>query len=252
VRLTGWRFLVFALAGAGAIVLLSSIGTPGRKEVSIDRHTGKRVIVVRNVAEAIAEARGTGNARDALEAIRPRLEQFPGEPVLARTEAVFVAELSTDADAPTPAAHPEADVAAVERARARELREELDRRVRERFRRESLLALLYELEGDSAIGAATEGFFAPLARWRPEHEEGPQRPDELAVRTLARLEDPAHESDPEPFLVLIRAYRAQARPRARMRWLLRAYGAFPESEEIRLTREDPVAVRSQNANGGKK
>jgi len=233
VKLTGWRFLVFALAGAGAIVLLSSIGTPGRQEVTIDRHTGKRVIVVRNVAEAIAEARGSGNARAALEGLRPRLEQFPGEPALERAAAIFVAELSDDADAPAPAAHPEADVLAAERARASELRDELDRRVRERFRRESLLALLYDLEGDSAIGAATEEFFAPLARWRPEHEEGPQRPDELAVRTLARLEDPDDPADPESFLVLIRAYRAQARPRAHMRWLLRAHGAFPDSEEIR-------------------
>ncbi|MHC4818202.1 MAG: tetratricopeptide repeat protein, partial [Planctomycetota bacterium] len=232
-RLTGWRFLVFALAGAGAIVLLSSIGTPGRKEVTIDRHTGERLVVVRNVAEAIAEARGTGNARKALEALRRRLEQFPGEPVLERTEAVFLAELSDDPDAPTPEAHPEAAVLAAERKRAREQRDELDRRVRERLPRESLLAMLYDLEGDSAVGAATEEFFAPLARWRPEHEQGPERPDELAVRTLARLEDPAEPIDSEVFLVLIRAYRAQARPRARMRWLLRAYGAFPESGEIR-------------------
>jgi tetratricopeptide (TPR) repeat protein len=233
VRLTGWRFLVFALAGAGAIVLLSSIGTPGRKEVAIDRHTGERLVVVRNVAEAIAEARGTGNVRDALQALRPRLEQFPGEPVLERTEAIFVAELSDDADAPPPAAHPEAEVLAAERERARKQREELESRVRERLPRESLLAILYDLEGDSAVGVATEEFFAPLARWRPEHGQGPQRPDELAVRTLARLEDPAEPPDPEAFLVLIRAYRAQARPRARMRWLLRAHGAFPESEEIR-------------------
>ena len=27
-NLAGWRFLVFALAGAGAIVLLASLGTP--------------------------------------------------------------------------------------------------------------------------------------------------------------------------------------------------------------------------------
>jgi len=233
VRLTGWRFLVFALAGAGAIVLLSSIGTPGRREEAIDRHTGERLVVVRNVAEAIAEARGTGNVRAALEALRPRLEQFPGEPVLERTEAIFVAELSDDAEAPPPAAHPEAEVLAAERARASRRREELDRRVRERVPRESLLEMFSVLEGDSAVGVATEEFFAPLARWRSEHEPGPERPDELAIRTLARLEDPAERPEPETFLLLIRAYRAQARPRARMRWLLRAYGAFPESEEIR-------------------
>ncbi|MHC4973894.1 MAG: tetratricopeptide repeat protein [Planctomycetota bacterium] len=232
-RLTGWRFLVFALAGAGAIVLLSSVGTPGRKEVTIDRHTGERLVVVRNVAEALAEARDTGNVRKALEALRPRLEQFPGEPVLERTEAIFVAELSDDPDAPPPAAHPEADVLAAERRRARDQRHVLDRRVRERLPRESLLAMLYDLEGDSAVGAATEEFFAPLARWRPEYEQGPERPDEMAARTLARLEDPAEPLEPETFLGLIRAYRAQGRPRARMRWLLRAYGAFPESKEIR-------------------
>jgi tetratricopeptide (TPR) repeat protein len=233
VRLTGWRFLVFALAGAGAIVLLSSIGAPGRKEEAIDRHTGERLVVVRNVAEAIAEARGTGNVREALEALRPRLKQFPGEPVLERTEAIFLAELSADPDEPPPAAHPEADVLAAERARARVLGEELDRRVRERLPRESLLAMLYDLEGDSAVGTATEEFFAPLARWRPEHEQGAARPDELAVRTLARLEDPDKPPEPEVFLVLVRAYRAQARPRARMRWLLRAYGLFPDHDEIR-------------------
>ena len=77
-NLAGWRFLVFALAGAGAIVLLASLGTPGQREDSIDRYTGKRVVVVRNVADAVAEARRTGNARAARESLEKRIAEILG------------------------------------------------------------------------------------------------------------------------------------------------------------------------------
>jgi tetratricopeptide (TPR) repeat protein len=224
--------LLFALAGAGAIVLLASIGTPGRREPTIDRHTGERIRVVRNVAEAIAEARATGNVRTALGRIRKRLRQFPGEPVLERTAAVLAAELADTQTPPSPA-HPEAAVLRAEQERARGLKEELGDRAGERLNREALLALLGDLEADSAVAAAAEEFFAPLARWRPEHPEGSHRADELAARTLARLEEPAAAPGPELFLEVIGAYRSENRPRARVRWLLRAHAALPASREVR-------------------
>jgi len=231
VNLTGWRFLLFALAGAGAIVLLANLGVPGTGEERIDRHTGKRVLVVRNVADAIAEARSTGHVREALDAIRKRLEQFPDEAVLRRYAAVFEAELAGALDEPPPA-HPEAAVLAAEQSRARRRLEALRASPGKKLLHEPLLAVLRDLEADSAVGAATEGFFAPLARWRPEHAQGPWRPDEMAVRRLDELEDRAAR-DPAPYLEIASAYRSQGRVRARMRWLLRAYGAFPRSVEVR-------------------
>jgi predicted Zn-dependent protease len=225
VNLAGWRFLVFALAGAGAIVLLASLGTPGQRETSIDRYTGKRLFVVRNVAEALAEARRTGNVRLALAAIEKRVAQFPKEPVLLRYRAVLEAEL-LPAGAPAPPEHPEAQVLAAEQEQARQLAgNALDRRLVEKPDREALLSLLADLEADSAVARATEELFAPLARWAPEEPPSPARPDELAARALLALEQ--GPAPPETFAAIIDAFQSQDRPRARLRWLLRAFAAHP-------------------------
>jgi len=230
VNLAGWRFLIFALAGAGAIVLLASLGTPGQRESSIDRYTGKRVFVVRTVADAIAEARRTGNARAAFEAVEKRIAEFPAEPALLRYRAVLEAELEGPG-APPPPVHPETQVIAAEQERARRLAKDLDRHLAHQPAREALYALLEDLEADSAIGEATEDFFAPLARWRAEEPPGPARPDEMAARTLAALEQ--GPVPPEAFSELIRAFQSEERPRARLRWLLRAFAAYPGQEEFR-------------------
>jgi len=230
VNLAGWRFLVFALAGAGAIVLLASLGTPGQRESSIDRYTGKRLVVVRNVADAVAEARRTGNARAARDGLEKRIAEFPAEPALLRLRAILKAELQPP-HAPTPSVHPEAAIIAAEHERARRLATDLDRQLIGRPERESLLALLADLEADSAIGEATEEFFAPLARWRPEEPQGPARPDELAARALAAMEEAP--APPQTFAEIVRAFQSQERPRARLRWLLRAFAAHPGVAEFR-------------------
>ncbi|HEX5138821.1 MAG TPA: hypothetical protein VFY93_17760, partial [Planctomycetota bacterium] len=229
-NLAGWRFLVFALAGAGAIVLLASLGTPGQREESIDRYTGKRLFVVKNVADAVAEARRAANARAAIEGIERRLAEFPAEPALLRYRAVLEAELQPRG-APPPPAHPDLQVIVAEQERARRLVADLDRHVADRPAREALYALLEDLEADSAIGEATEGFFAPLARWRAEEPASPARPDELAARLLATLE--AGPAPPEAFAAVVSAFRSQERPRARLRWLLRAFAAHPAVPEFR-------------------
>jgi Flp pilus assembly protein TadD len=230
VNLAGWRFLIFALAGAGAIVLLASLGTPGQRESSIDRYTGKRLVVVRNVADAVAEARRAGNVRAARDGLEKRIAEFPAEPALLRLRAVLEAELQPP-HAPPPPVHPEVQVIVAEQARARGLATDIDRHLVVHPERESLLALLADLEADNAIGDATEEFFAPLARWRPEDPPGPARPDELAARSLAAMEEA--QAPPQVFTELVRAFQSQERPRARLRWLLRAFAAHPAVPEFR-------------------
>ncbi len=232
-NLAGWRFLVFALAGAGAIVLLASLGTPGQRESSIDRYTGKRLVVVRNVADAVAEARRAGNARAARDDLEKRIAEFPAEPALLRLRAVLEAELQSP-HAPPPPVHPETQVIAAEQERARRLATDLDRHLLVKPQREALLALLADLEADSAVAEATEEFFAPLARWRPEEPPGPARPDELAARSLAAMEEA--QAPPQVFTDLVRAFQSQERPRARLRWLLRAFSAHPGAPEFREAR----------------
>ncbi len=229
-NLAGWRFLVFALAGAGAIVLLASLGTPGQREDSIDRYTGRRLVVVKNVADAVAEARRAGSARKALEGLERRIEEFPAEPALLRTRAVLEAELLPP-EAPAPPVHPEVQVIAAEQERARRLASDIGRHLLEEPAREALYSLLGDLEADSAIGDATEAFFAPLARWREEEPPSPARPDELAARLLAGLE--AGTAPPEAFAEVVNAFRSEDRQRARLRWLLRAFAAHPAVPEFR-------------------
>ncbi|MGH7162174.1 MAG: hypothetical protein ACREID_01720, partial [Planctomycetota bacterium] len=91
---TGWRLLLFALFGAALIVFLATMGVPRKEEALVDRYSGEQVLVVRNVADALAEARATGDATEALAKIRARLRQFPSEPALLRAEAMLAAELA--------------------------------------------------------------------------------------------------------------------------------------------------------------
>ena len=233
-NLAGWRFVLFALVGTAAIVLLSSIGVPRPKEDAIDRHTGARNSTVRTVAEALAEARLTGNARTALQIIVRRRLQFPSSNVLRRLEARLVAEIDP-ADAEVAPYHPDAGLIAGERTRALRAREEFTTRARTRevFTPESAVALLARLDADDAIAASTEAFFAPLGHWEIHAEPSAQRPDELTARILAFLETTSPtDDDADLFLAIIRAYRTENRPRARMRWALRAFGSLPRVRAI--------------------
>ena len=234
-NLAGWRFVLFALVGSAAIVLLASIGVPTPDAGPVNRHTGERGVSVRNAADALHEARTTGNARIALEKLRKRIEEFSGQRALLVLEAVLTAELT-----PTvPPFHPAADAVEQERAlalRARAPAGELYTRARERDRMPSaaLVALLTELEADEHISAATEELFAPLARWNPDGASSGDRPDEFAARVRAYLgrAETLGPEDEELLIAVIRAFRAQVRPRARLRWALRGFGLFPGSRTI--------------------
>ncbi|MHC4932902.1 MAG: tetratricopeptide repeat protein, partial [Planctomycetota bacterium] len=233
-NLTGWRFLVFALASAAGIILLASIGLPGRRRLDVDRHTGEKLFVVRTAADAFHEARRTGSAAPALETLKSRLEQFDDDPILVRLKLILEAELS-DWGTPVPDGHPEIALIRAEEEKARKARRNLDLRVRRRLTKESLLALLVDLEADETRAQVLEGYFEPLAHWTPVQPPGPHRPDEMAVRALARLNasDAAEPTTAELFHEVARAYRSQNRPRARLRWLLRAFGVLPDAPEAR-------------------
>ncbi|MDH3591079.1 MAG: tetratricopeptide repeat protein, partial [Planctomycetota bacterium] len=224
------------MAGAGAIVLLASIGVPRHRQAeTIDRHTGERIIVVRTVADALYAARREGNARDAREMIAAERDRFEEVEILDRFEAILAAELSAPLGAESPAAHPAASVVRAERDRAANRRDELKRLLGRQLDRATLLALLSDLEADTAVAEATEGFFEPLGRWRQERPDAPDRPDAWAARRLRAL-DTAEDDDPpteKDFLQIVDAFRSQNRLRARRRWLLRAFGAVPGSAKVR-------------------
>ncbi|MHC4451921.1 MAG: hypothetical protein ACYS0E_17575, partial [Planctomycetota bacterium] len=234
-NLAGWRFVLFALIGTAAIVLLASIGVPGAGDMPVDPHTGRSGVRVYRTADAVQEARLTGNARLALEALRGRLAQFSNTRTLLRLEAVLVAELTPD----IPPLHPFAEQIRVDRELALHARArggELYTRARERggMSPAALLALLSSLEADERIATEVEGLFAPLARWTPDGESSGHRPDEFAARVKAYLDraDTLGARDEDMLLALIRAFRSQDRPRARLRWALRAFGLFPDSRAI--------------------
>jgi len=233
VNLAGWRFLVFAMAGAAGIIVLASIGMPGRKRSEeLDRYTGKQVLIVRTIADAYHEARFTGNARLALAKVSHRVRQFPGNAVLIELKAVLEGELASVTDPPPPD-HPDLAAVEAERERASKAREELRRRVGERVTKEALFALLSDLEADEACAASVETYFQPLVRLRAGQEVAPDRPDEIAARTLAALESTESAPGPELFLEVASSFRAHTRTRARARWLLRAYGALPDIAAVR-------------------
>ena len=232
-NLAGWRFVLFAIVGTAAIVLLSSIGVPRRDGQSFDRHTGERKFIVRDVAQALDEARRSGNARTALEGVRKRRKEFPRARALLELESILSAELD---EAPEPPPHhPNLDAIEAQRAVALRAREELRTRVRarEEFSLESALALLTRLDADEAIADATEGVFTKLGTWNEHAKASADRPDELTARIQHSLrEQAATEHDADLFLALVRAYRAQNRQRARLRWALRGFGTIPRSRPI--------------------
>ncbi|MHC4225519.1 MAG: hypothetical protein ACYSUN_16130, partial [Planctomycetota bacterium] len=238
-NLAGWRFLVFALASAAGIILLASIGLPGRRRLDVDRHTGEKLFVVRTAADAFHEARRTGSVAPALEKLKPRLRQFEDDPILVRLKLILEAELA-DWGTPVPDGHPEIALIRAEEEKATKARRNLELRVRRRLTKESLLALLVDLEADETRAQVLEGYFEPLAQWAPLQPPGPHRPDEMAVRALARLaaDDSSVPPTAELFHEVARAYQSQNRPRARLRWLLRAFGALPAAPEVR----DPLVA----------
>ncbi|MHC4955129.1 MAG: tetratricopeptide repeat protein [Planctomycetota bacterium] len=237
-NLAGWRFVLFALTGTAAIVLLASIGIPDARRVSVDRHTGERESVIRKPAQAIQEVRVSGNARTALKALRKRIAHFEAEKVpkleeLYRIEAVLSAELGGLSE-PIPPTHPDADKITDERRLAESAKRELSIRARARevITPESAVALLGRLDADEHIAAATEAVFEKLGTWELHETPSAQRPDELAAKILAYLAETEVVDDEDLFLALIRAFRSEDRQPARLRWALRAFGTLPRSRAI--------------------
>jgi len=233
VNLAGWRFVLFALVGTAAIVLLSSIGVPRADDDEVDRHSGARTRVVHNVAQALDEARRCGNARVALDLVRGHRKKFPEAPVLLQLEAVLAAEVESGPEIPLH--HPAAVAIEEERALALRARGELNTRARARegISLESAVALLTRLDADDSIADATEALFAKLGEWEIHSKPSANRPDELSAQILNYFEtEQPTEEDADLFLAIIRAYRTENRPRARLRWALRAFGTLPRVRTI--------------------
>ncbi|MEM8882734.1 MAG: tetratricopeptide repeat protein [Planctomycetota bacterium] len=85
------------------------------------------------------------------------------------------------------------------------------------------------------VGAATQDFFRKLAKWTDPTRAVRSRPDQVAAHVdtyLQQLDAPLVEADERMLLALIAQFRQHDRPRARLRWTLRAFGLLPESERI--------------------
>lgn len=200
----GWRLLLFALVAAAGMAVLASMGVPESGEREVDRYSGRRVFAARGVAGVLADARAQGDARKAIPRIVLGLKKYANHSALARAHEVLRNELSE-----RPPLAPDAEEAQAIRPHA------------------ETAAALRRLEADDGIGAETEAFFAPLARWPEERDATGTRPDERA----ARLALPAEE--PGPLLAMARLFHEEKRSRSRLRWLLRAYEAFPRSPSAR-------------------
>lgn len=223
---SGWRLLLFAIAGMSAIVLLASLGVPKADELDVDRYSGRRIVVVRGVADAFAEARMTGDAAQALECVRRRRLQFRRNTALARLEAELAAEFGARG-ADLPEGHPGLKDAAEERAAAAAAEARLSADPSARLAAPDLLALLSALENDESVGFAVESFFAPLGRWKLDPDRLGVRPDEAAALASSL------PGDPSPQLAVARLFQSQNRSRSRFRWLLRAYEVAPSSPSAR-------------------
>ncbi|MGQ0613481.1 MAG: tetratricopeptide repeat protein [Planctomycetaceae bacterium] len=199
----GWRLLLFAAAGATAIAFLAAYQAPQKDRTSFDRHTGRRIVLVNTPEDAVHEAMLTGNARRALERIRSWIRRAPDLPVLLEAERLLVAELSD----------PGADEA------------ELDALFERLHPREELIDRLEDALDDRAVADATEKFFAPLAELSPRPREETVPVDETVAR---RRTD---EVGAGQAIAFARAFAAEQRGRARIRWLLRAWRLEPKARD---------------------
>jgi predicted Zn-dependent protease len=209
VSFAGWRLLLFAAMGAASIAILAAYEPPATGDAELDRHTGKRVLIVNTAADAPREALHKGDARLALASVRRWRRLAPKLQRLVDLEETLRNELSDP---------PPADFGAA---------------LAERLPFPKLLEALEGALQDEEIAEATERFFAPL---RQISFDGPLPCDALAARAPPIPREVAEPMDPAPYLEAARAFQAAGRTRARLRWLLRAYrasrGAAPARDAL--------------------
>jgi predicted Zn-dependent protease len=204
------RLIVFGALGAAALAGL--VALPDRAATpALDHRTGERA---RTPALILEQARHLGDARAALDLLRT-LPDAETAPDLAMAVQSLRAELTTAA-VPTDGSHP------------------LHARLHTSFTAGELAAWLADLEDDAHVAARTHAFFAPSADLAAASEHGERvPPDALAARALEQ--DASGDTlDVTAHLAVAAAFSAAGRLRARTRWLLRAFAAFPHDERLRL------------------
>jgi len=205
-----WRITMFALVGAAGLAFLAWYDPPSGANV-VDRHTGLTVDGssspgfrrMYTASASIRAARSMGNALTALE----RLEK-------ARYEVANPASLEP--------------VLRLLSAEVRPLREEFiaDDKT-------------YAYDRDTA--EATEEFFAPMVQRRPrarDIEAAVKRyepPDKIAALVIASVGGHADSVPSDLAILVARSMQANERPRARLRWLIRAFNGEDPTDELCLS-----------------
>jgi len=243
VRLSRLRLLLFTLVCGAALVFLSWYSPLTLTKNPVDRHTGQEIDedgipVTRMIGvtadDVLESAREMGDARLALAHIRVNRAEVRNPAGLLRTTNALTAELSPLADLVERAKLE----GAPEWLRCEEARGRLGRAPKDPPRFEEALDLLRALELEDGSGEAVEGFFQPLgSEWDAGEDlvQAVQRyapPDRIAAVALSRAEGEVADVAAEDCLLVGRAFRSAARPRARFRWLLRAFAADPSSAEV--------------------
>jgi len=210
VNFSWWRITMFALVGAAGLAFLAWFDPPSGANV-VDRHTGLTVNGnlspgyrrLYTASASIRVARDLGNALIALE----RLEK-------ARYEVANPAALEP-----------------VLRTLSAEVRP----------LRESFLTETGEFTFDRETAEATEVFFAPMVHRRPrtrDIEVAVRRyepPDRIAALVIAHVGGNADSVPSELAILVARSMEANERPRARLRWLIRAVNGEAPTDELCLS-----------------
>jgi tetratricopeptide (TPR) repeat protein len=236
--LSWFKLLAFAILGVGSLAFVAWIDRP-REGAMIDRHTGEEVdenarllALNREAEELIDEIRKSGDARRALELLRERWGGKKRPLRLDRTERLLAAELRSGAEALVDDLDPVSEA----RDRARGSRLLLEAKIDEKLPTETVLHALRAVEMDETVAVSTEAFFGPLAGGRGSSTQEIAEaiaswtpPDKVAALAVAGADGDRVVVD--TCLLLARAFCAAGRPRARIRWLLRAWEAEPTSAD---------------------
>jgi tetratricopeptide (TPR) repeat protein len=189
-------------------------------------------------AGILAEARALGDVQKALELTIRRRDQVADPANLVRIREHFREELTTANEAAASAeeaGQPSPALIARNEALAR-----LARWREDSLDIEEILALLTVVQMDEKIARKIEGFFLPSVSVRkglpnlPALFEKGCPPDRLAALAQASQDDGIRVASAEECRIVAAAFARSARPRARVRWLLRAVSADPSSAEAAL------------------
>ncbi|MHC4859184.1 MAG: tetratricopeptide repeat protein [Planctomycetota bacterium] len=244
-RYSRLRLLLFTVVSGAIIVFLAWYSPLTLSKNRVDRHTGEEIdedgIAVSRQMGATAEevldgARELGDARLALAHIRVNKQDVRNPAGLLKATNALTAELAPVEEL-VEAARKDAEQVWVryEAARIR-----LTSAPEHPPRLEEVLIALRALALADGSGEAIEAFFLPFGKeWDAGEDtadavERFAASDRVTAVAISRADGQVAEVSAEECLLLARSFRSAARPRARFRWLIRAFEKEPSSPHVAL------------------